>query len=287
MRDKTVTGTLTHFIRAARVLSKQNNPLRNMLTRICLIVAILAGLAVGALNFIKVKEKITTLQTTLKTTEDTLATTQGTLRTAESNLKKATSDLATTKQQRDSAVAERDKANTDKIAAEKKMQKAVDDLTASTTALKDAQSKLGAYEASGLTPAQAMNASKQIKDLQATITGMGEENKIIANKLRKALADLALLKDPDMRPFLPATLQGKVVVFDPKWDFVILNVGEDQGVVENGELLVNRNGKLIAKVIVRNVQKDRCIANIVPGWKLANETIVEGDSVIPAKPAST
>ena len=38
-----------------------------MLIRICLIVALVAGLAVGALNFVYVKEKITTLQTNLKT----------------------------------------------------------------------------------------------------------------------------------------------------------------------------------------------------------------------------
>ena len=38
-----------------------------MLMRISLIVAIIAGLAVGGLNFVKVKEKITTLQTDLET----------------------------------------------------------------------------------------------------------------------------------------------------------------------------------------------------------------------------
>ena len=38
-----------------------------MLIRICLIVAIIAGLAVGGLNFVKVKEKITTLQANLET----------------------------------------------------------------------------------------------------------------------------------------------------------------------------------------------------------------------------
>ena len=36
-----------------------------MLMRISLIVAIIAGLAVGGLNFVKVKEKITTLQADL------------------------------------------------------------------------------------------------------------------------------------------------------------------------------------------------------------------------------
>ena len=47
-----------------------------MLIRISLIVAIVAGLAIGALNFIVVRDKITTLQTDLANTKTTLATTQ-------------------------------------------------------------------------------------------------------------------------------------------------------------------------------------------------------------------
>ena len=83
---------------------------------------------------------------------------------------------------------------------------------------------------------------------------------------------------------LPASLKGKVLVADPKWNFVVLNVGEDQGVLERGELLVNRDGKLVAKVVVRSVQKDRSIANVMPGWELGE--VMEGDQVIPAHPAS-
>jgi acyl-CoA thioesterase len=66
---------------------------------------------------------------------------------------------------------------------------------------------------------------------------------------------------------------------------VIINVGQDQGVLEHGELLVNRNGKLVAKVRVRSVQKDRSIANVMPGWQLGE--VMEGDQVIPAHPASS
>jgi hypothetical protein len=55
-------------------------------------------------------------------------------------------------------------------------------------------------------------------------------------------------------------------------------------VLERGELLVNRNGRLVAKVVVRSVQKDRCIANVLPGWELGE--VMEGDLVIPAHPAS-
>jgi hypothetical protein len=83
---------------------------------------------------------------------------------------------------------------------------------------------------------------------------------------------------------LPAALRGKVLAVDPKWNFVILDVGENQGILEYGELLVNRNGKLVGKVIVRNVQKDRSTANLMPGWEIGE--VIEGDQVIPAHPAS-
>jgi hypothetical protein len=81
-----------------------------------------------------------------------------------------------------------------------------------------------------------------------------------------------------------ANLRGKILVVDPKWDFVVLNIGLDQGVKEEGELLVSRDGRLVAKVIVRSLEKNRCIANVMPGWKLGE--VIEGDEVSPAHPAS-
>jgi hypothetical protein len=96
--------------------------------------------------------------------------------------------------------------------------------------------------------------------------------------------ELAKYTGPDPTIKLPADLKGKVVVVDPKWDFVVLDIGDEQGVLENGELLVSRDGKLVAKVIVRTVEKGRCIANIMPGWKLGE--VFEGDLVSPAHPAS-
>jgi hypothetical protein len=65
---------------------------------------------------------------------------------------------------------------------------------------------------------------------------------------------------------------------------VVLNIGQDQGVLNNGELLVSRDGKLVAKVVVRSLEKDRSIANIIPGWKLGE--VIEGDEVTPAHPAT-
>jgi len=62
-----------------------------------------------------------------------------------------------------------------------------------------------------------------------------------------------------------------------------LNIGEDQGALQDAELLVSREGKLVAKVVIRSVEKDRCIANILPGWRIGDP--IEGDEVTPAHPA--
>ena len=113
---------------------------------------------------------------------------------------------------------------------------------------------------------------------------MQAENKLLGKNLAKTTAALERYTNKEKPVYLRADLKGKVLVADPKWNFVVLNVGEDQGVLEFGELLVNRNGRLVAKIVVRSVQKDRSIANVMPGWELGQ--VMEGDLVIPAHPAS-
>jgi len=255
-----------------------------MLTRIFLLIAIVAGLTAGVLNFVKVKENITVLRTDLKTTQDNLASTKTDLNNTKNTLAKTESDLKSTRTQLAAAVAERDKAVKAEALAQQRAQKLTDEMTDVRKKLDDAQAELAAYKVAGMTPLEVANANKQIKELQNTLNALRAENKILGTTIRNLKSELAIYRDPDSRPSLPATLHGKVVVYDPKWEFVLLDVGEDQGVLVNGELLVNRDGKLIAKVIVRSIQKDRCIANIVSGWKYGE--LIEGDSVIPANPAS-
>jgi len=91
--------------------------------------------------------------------------------------------------------------------------------------------------------------------------------------------------NPTAHVKLPAGLVGTVVVTDPKWDFVVLNVGEDQGVLDHGELLVSRDGKLVAKIKITSVQKNQSIANVEPGSKLGE--VLEGDKVISAYPSQS
>ena len=144
---------------------------------------------------------------------------------------------------------------------------------------------MAAYKATGKSPQEILQLVALIKQDQDTIAAINEEKKVLSRKLLSVQNQLnELLESENYVVKLPADLKGKIMVVDPKWDFVVLNIGEDQGVLQDGEMLVSRDGKLVAKVIVRSVQKDRCIANIVPGWKLGE--VIEGDEVTPAHPAS-
>lgn len=255
-----------------------------MLIRISLIIAIIAGLAAGALNFIKVKEKIDTVVTERNDwnqkyvkTDAELNTTKGELAKTEKELTKTKDTLVKTEAERAAAVAE----------AETQIKKATElsqKLTETTTQRDNARADLAAYVATGFTPPQIAGLGKQIKDAQEALDISVQEKKIIQRSLEKAMAQIEWLSGTNTTITMRSDLKGKVLVTDPKWDFVVLSVGEDSGAKVHGELLVSRDGKLVAKVIISEVQKGRCIANLVPGWKIGE--VVEGDQVIPAHPES-
>ena len=255
-----------------------------MLLRISLIIAIIAGLAAGVLSYIQATDKIPALinqrdeQKKAKDTEIAAhKKTTGELKKTASELKDTQTELADTKGERDKAVAE----------AAKKT-KAAEDLNVRLTKITqerdDAQNDLTAYKATGLTPDQVNKLNKTLKDANAQISAINSEKVVLLRSNTKLKNELDKLIGTEPFVKLRADLHGKILVVDPKWDFVVLDVGEDQGVITDGELLVSRSGKLVAKVIVRSVQRDRCIANIIPGWKIGDP--IEGDEVSPAHPAS-
>jgi hypothetical protein len=255
-----------------------------MLIRISLIIAIIAGLAAAALNFIKVKEKIDTVVAERNDwnkkwvdTDAELTTTKGNLAKTEKELNQTKETLVATQQERDKAVAE----------ADVQIKKATDlaDKLAKTTGERDtAQAELAAYVATGYKPEQISGLGKQINKLQDTLEALNQEKKVLQYAYEKTKTELEYITGKIPYVTLPADLKGKILVADPKWEFVVLDVGQEQGAKVRGELLVSRDGRLVAKVIISDVQKGRCIANVMPGWKLAD--VVEGDQVIPAHPES-
>jgi hypothetical protein len=255
-----------------------------MLIRISLIVAILAALAAGVLNFVVVKDKITTLADDRDKQREGWKSTSAELTKTQKNLTKTQGDLKQTQNQLADANSDRDKA----VATADAQKKRADDLSGQLTKTiadrDDAQNKLAAYVATTYTPDQIAGLGKTIKDQQNALEVSAQEKIVLQRAIERLQTRLNRYEGTNSYVILPAGLKGKILVVDPKWEFVILNVGEDQGAIPDGELLVSRDGKLVAKVVIRSVEKDRCIANIIPGWQLGD--VIEGDEVTPAHPAS-
>ncbi|HSU55324.1 MAG TPA: hypothetical protein VLT36_14805 [Candidatus Dormibacteraeota bacterium] len=252
----------------------------NILLRTGLIIALGCGLAVGTLNVIKVKGKITRLQSDLSrqmaardAAEGTLANTRRDLGTALSTLKQTRGMLETTTLQKEQAQAEA-KNNGERL------QVVNQNLDQTTGERDDALAYLERYRLSGMEPEDVLNAGRELKKLRTAITSVHEENGVLAMRVKQLEARLT----PLCEVTLPAQLKGKILVYDPKWAFVVLDAGTKEGMLTNGELLVMRSGKLVGKVKVSQVQDDRSIANLIPGWQLGE--VSEGDVVIPAHPSS-
>ena len=254
-----------------------------MLLRISLILAIIAALAAGTLSYFAVTEKIPALTQQRDTEKTEKIAKIDELKKTNEVLAKTKNDLSQTKQELADTQSERDKAVANAEAQTKKAADLSDKLAKVTQERDDAANQLASYKATDMTPEQIVKLNKTIKDTQAQIDVINAEKLVLQRTLIATQTRLDRYEGKDNFVKLRGDLKGKIIVVDPKWDFVVLDIGDEQGAIQDGELLVSRDGKLVAKVILRSIQKNRSIANIVPGWKLGEP--IEGDEVYPAHPA--
>jgi hypothetical protein len=254
-----------------------------MLLRISLILAIIAALAAGTLSYLAVTDKIPALAKQRDDEKSAKLAKIDELKKTNDVLAKTKNDLSQTKQELADTQSERDKALANAEAQTKRAADLSDKLAKATQERDDAMNQLASYKATDLTPDQVIKLNKNLKEAVKQIQVINDEKMVLQRSLVAAKTELAKFKGEETDIKLRADLRGKIIVVDPKWDFVVVDFGEEQGAIKDGELLVSREGKLVAKVILSSVQKDRSIANVMPGWKLGE--LIEGDEVCPAHPA--
>lgn len=249
-----------------------------MLTRISLIVVILAGIGAIVFGQMQVKQKID------KTIADRNQFHQDwqkelarankldkELAAAKEDIKKKDAQLAQDKVELDKKDAQIAQLNTD-IARQK------DQIVRLRADADAAHAELGRYQGTGLQPEEIKEVIARLKTALTNITALEDTVKDKDRQINGLKVRIAELVGDEAPVILPAGLKGKVVTVDPKWDFVVINLGKKDGMLLNGQMLVSRDGKLLGKVRIVNVQDDRSIANVMPGWKLGD--FMEGDTVL-------
>ena len=140
-----------------------------MLIRISLILAIIAALAAGTLNILQVRDKISTLATDRDTQRDNRVKAEGEREKAKKDLAKSEKDAAQVRQELADTKSEHDKAVATAAAQTKRADELSDKLAKATLEREDALTKLGAYEATSLTPDQVGKLGRALKNAQEAV----------------------------------------------------------------------------------------------------------------------
>ncbi len=246
--------------------------------RICLILSILAGLGALAIGQFRVVEKIKTLTgerdenaTQRDAANQAASKSKSEAKTAKESADKATQELTATKTELETKTAS--------LAEQEKRANTLFANLQKTTADKiETQRELAQWQTLGVTPDQIKSIQIAAKKATEERDAVEDEKKVLIRNNRQLAGELSRYKGDAVKVELPAGLKGKIVAVDNKWEFVVLDIGSNQGVMEYGELMVNRNGKLVAKVQVTNVQANRSVANVMADWKQAD--VQEGDQVL-------
>lgn len=248
------------------------------LIRIFLVIAILAGIGAAVIAFLPAKEKLVTTmnerdeekkqkevaQADLKKTKAELVTTKADLGTTKADLVRTTGELKTRTTQFNEAdtLAKSLAGQLEKAKGERDV----------------ANQELSRWTLLGVTIEQVKQLQVDVRKFAEQRDGYLAETKTLAKNNAKLQFELDKFFGKDRRVEMPG-LKGKIVAVDPKFDFVVLDVGIEQGAKERGEMLINRNGELIGKIRITSVEPNRSIANILPGWKGLDKDIMEGDQV--------
>ena len=138
---------------------------------------------------------------------------------------------------------------------------------------------------------QLLKAQAEMAEAKQVSESMSGRMKDTEAKLSAAETEKRLRQSGSVR----AGLQGRVLAVNQGWNFVVLSVGDKQGVIVNAPLLVVRGNQPIARLRITSVEPSTSIADVVPGSVHRGITVQPGDTVVfegrspvtlPAKPAA-
>lgn len=256
--------------------------------KVLMILTTLFGIGAAVLGFMT-QGKVNTLKTDLADTKTTLAGTRDTLDKTTKNLTDTKDKLASTQTELESKKAEAVKLSADLNAANSKVQdlttqyneaqKKADDLTADLKRLQDEIDKI---------PKTAggegnMGIAEQISELKKQIEAAEAEKSLLLTQLTQAKDDKKQLEVAEQKrkdKVMSKGLTGRVLAVNPAWNFIVLNLGDRQGVVEGGEMVVRRGDVMVGKVKITSVEPSTSIGDIVLSSVPRGMQVQPGDTVV-------
>jgi predicted RNase H-like nuclease (RuvC/YqgF family) len=152
------------------------------------------------------------------------------------------------------------------------------DMAAKDTRISELESKINAATQQTSNPSEELKRQLEEKDILASS---------LSAKLKEQDSQLAALKEREAQrrsKSMRNGLEGKILAVNSSWNFVVINLGDRNGVVNNAELLIKRGSQLIGKVRITSVEPSTSVADIVVNSVRSGLSIQPGDQVIYSGP---
>lgn len=254
-----------------------------MLPRILLILSVVLIIAAGVFSFqtktqiVKILADLSQTRQTLATTQDDLAKTKKLLTETQTKLTEKTQLADSLTEERNRLTADLQKANADLednksklTAANEQIAKLNEQIPQNGNALEQAKTRVAELET------KLKEAETKIGELDTVTQTLTAKN----NELENKIGVMQKSEDARQRKIMAKNLTGNVVAVNRAYNFLVLNLGDKQGVVMNGEMVVKRGDSEIARVKITSVEPSISIADIVPGTLGRGLTVQAGDEVI-------
>ena len=119
---------------------------------------------------------------------------------------------------------------------------------------------------------QVADLTAQVASLQDEVAQLEEDKSVLETQLEKC--DKELHKEITMKP----GTSGKIVYANKEWNFVVIDIGMNQGVQATAQMIVHRDDNMVGKIKISAVRDNVSIAEVMTDYQ--KDTVKEGDDVL-------
>jgi septal ring factor EnvC (AmiA/AmiB activator) len=260
------------------------------MTKPLLIACILLSLGAAGLGFLN-RGTLLATRGELEGTKSQLATTNQLLDTTKGELDAKKEEVTKLGSEKDTLNSELGEARTDLGKAKEELTAAQEQVTTIQTEIEqlkaDSEAKdtrIAELEQQATAPEGSAEPSDvDNAEVQARMTELETVNQQLQDQntgLTTQIAELRRKEDGRQKLQMRQGLTGTILAVNQAWNFVVLSLGDRQGVVPNAEMLVQRDGQYLGKIRVTSVEPSTSIADILVRTVPRGLSVMPGDRVI-------
>lgn len=259
------------------------------MVKILLIAAIVISVVTAGIGFLN-QQKLSGAADELNSVRSSLKNTQGELATANESLEQAQQEITELSKTKGDASAELTAAKTQAEDAKAQVSKLEDQVkqaeeqaTTLRNELQAKQTRVAELEAAQTGAVAQPTEQVNVEEFELRIQEQNTLIESLKSQLDSARSDVASLREREQQraqQVMRQGLSGRILAVNQGWNFVVLNLGDRNGVINNAEMLVTRGDQMIGKIRITSVEPSSSIADIVVNSVPRGFNIQPGDRVI-------